>query len=116
MGAGTGESVGGLFGLLIGAAFLVLPGVGPVIVAAPLSAALLGGLEGLAGAALGALSGALVGWGVPKNQALKYEAQVKAGKFLVIAGTPEQIEKAKTLLSTRKQEDVNVYEAEPVAA
>jgi hypothetical protein len=118
VGAGTGAWVGGLFGLLIGAAFLVLPGVGPVIVAGPLSAALLGGLEGaLAGAALGALSGALVGWGVPKNQALKYEAQVKAGKFLVIArGTPEQIEKAKTLLSTGKQEDVNVYEAEPVAA
>ena len=60
-------------------------------------AALLGGLEGaLAGAALGALSGALVGWGIPKNQALKYEAQVKAGKFLVIArGTPEQIELAR---------------------
>jgi uncharacterized membrane protein len=118
VGAGTGAWVGGLFGLLIGAAFLVLPGVGPVIVAGPLSAALLGGLEGaLAGAALGALSGALVGWGVPKNQALKYEAQVKAGKFLVIArGTPEQIEKAKTLLSTGKQEDVNVYDVEPVAA
>ncbi len=42
VGAGTGAWVGGLFGLLIGAAFLVLPGVGPVIVAGPLSAALLG--------------------------------------------------------------------------
>jgi uncharacterized membrane protein len=40
VGAGTGAWVGGLFGLLIGAAFLVLPGVGPVIVAGPLSAAL----------------------------------------------------------------------------
>ena len=29
VGAGTGAWVGGLFGLLIGAAFLVLPGVGP---------------------------------------------------------------------------------------
>jgi len=110
-GAGTGAWVGGLFGLLIGAAFLVLPGVGPVVVAGPLSAALLGGLEGaLAGAALGALSGALVGLGVPKNQALKYEAQVKAGKFLVIArGTPEQVGRAKALLSSGKDEGVEIY-------
>ena len=81
-----------MFGLLLGAAFLVLPGVGPVIIAGPFSAAILGGLEGaLAGAAMGALSGALVGWGVPKNQALKYEAEVKAGKFLVmVRGTPER--------------------------
>src|SRR3954451_12944831 len=78
VGAGTGAWVGGLFGLLVGAAFLVLPGLGPVIVAGPLAAALLGGMEGaLAGAALGALGGALVGWGVPKEQALKYETQVK---------------------------------------
>jgi len=111
-GAGTGAWVGGLFGLLLGAAFLVLPGVGPVIVAGPLSAALLGGLEGaLAGAALGALSGALVGLGVPKNEALKYEAKVKAGKFLVLArGAPEQIERARALLSTGRQEEVEVYE------
>jgi len=113
VGAGTGAWVGGLFGLLLGAAFLVLPGVGPVVVAGPLSAALLGGLEGaLAGAALGALSGALVGLGVPKNQALKYEAQVKAGKFLVVVrGAPEKIERAQALLNTGRQEGVDVYEA-----
>ncbi len=88
-GAGTGAWVGGLFGLLVGAAFLILPGLGPVIVAGPLSAALLGGLEGaVAGAALGALGGALVGWGIPREQALKYETQVKAGKFLVARAAP----------------------------
>lgn len=113
-GAGAGAWVGGLFGLLLGAAFLVLPGVGPVVIAGPFSAALLGGLEGaLAGAAFGALSGALIGLGVPKNQALKYEAQVKAGKFLVIVrGNTEQVERAKTLLSSGKDEGVEVYQAE----
>jgi uncharacterized membrane protein len=115
VGAGTGALVGGLFGLLIGAAFLVLPGVGPVIVAGPLSAALLGGLEGaVAGAALGALAGALVGLGIPKQQALKYEAQVQAGKFLVVArGNADQIERARTLLSTGKEENLAVYETTP---
>jgi uncharacterized membrane protein len=111
-GAGTGAWVGGLFGLLVGAAFLILPGVGPVIIAGPLSAALLGGLEGmLAGAALGALAGALVGWGIPRQEAIKYQAQVKAGKFLVVAsGTPEQIERARQVLSTGREEAVDVYD------
>jgi len=110
-GAGTGAWVGGLFGLLIGAAFLILPGVGPVIVAGPLSAALLGGIEGaIAGAALGALGGALVGWGVPREQAIKYETQVKAGKFLVLArGGTQEIERAKSLLGQELPEQMEVY-------
>ncbi|MDB5351464.1 MAG: hypothetical protein JWN86_2711 [Planctomycetota bacterium] len=117
VGAGTGAWVGGLFGLLVGAAFLVLPGVGPVVIAGPLSAALLGGLEGaLAGAAMGALSGALIGLGVPKNEALKYEAQVKAGKFLVIVhGPPERVERAKSLLSSETNEGVQVFQSEEAA-
>src|SRR6516225_188040 len=55
-GAKTGAWVGGIFGLLVGAAFLWVPAVGPVIVAGSLSAALMGGVEGaLAGAALGGI-------------------------------------------------------------
>ena len=95
-GAATGAWVGGLLGLCVGAAFLVLPGVGPIVVAGPLSAAVLAGIEGaIAGTALGGLAGALVGWGVPKEKALKYETHVKGGKFLVIIrGEPEVIARA----------------------
>ena len=83
-GAKVGAWSGGLFGLLVGAAFLIMPGVGPVIVFGPLAAALLGGAEGaLAGAALGGLTGALIGLGVSKDKAIRYESQLKAGKFLV---------------------------------
>ncbi len=113
-GAGTGAWVGGLFGLLVGAAFLILPGVGPVIIAGPLSAALLGGRGGRPGRrGIGALGGALVGWGVPKDQALKYETQVKAGKFLVIARgkRPRTIEKAKALLGPETPEHIEVFDA-----
>ena len=63
----------------------VVPGVGPVVVAGPLAAAVLAGLEGaIAGTALGSLAGALVGWGIPKERALTYETQIKGGKFLVV--------------------------------
>jgi heat induced stress protein YflT len=111
-GAGTGAWVGGIFGLLLGAAFLILPGLGPVVVAGPLSAALLGGLEGaLAGAAIGGLAGALIGWGVPHEHALKYEAQVRAGKFLVVArGSADDIARAKTLLAPGAPEALHIHE------
>jgi hypothetical protein len=117
-GAGTGAWVGGLFGMLMGAAFLVLPGVGPLVAAGPLVGALLGGLEGaLAGAAFGALSGALIGWGIPKDQALLYETEVKAGKFLVIArGNPADIARAKALLESSNPDRLNVYEESATAA
>ena len=56
-GAETGAWFGGLFGLMVGAAAVLVPGVGPVVVAGPLAAAVLAGLEGaLAGTALGGLS------------------------------------------------------------
>ncbi len=76
---------------------VLVPGVGPVVVAGPLAAALLAGLEGaIAGTALGGLAGALVGWGIPKDRALTYETQIKGGKFLVVArGVPGAVERAR---------------------
>jgi hypothetical protein len=100
--------------LCIGAAFLVLPGLGPVVVAGPIVTAVLGGLEGaLCGSAVGCLAGALVGWGVPKDRALKYETQVKGGKFLVLArGNSEVIDRARNLLANSAPEHIEIYSAE----
>jgi Heat induced stress protein YflT domain len=112
-GAATGASFGGLFGLLVGAAVVLIPGVGPVIVAGPLAAALLAGMEGaIAGTALGTLAGALVGWGIPKDRALRYETQMVGGKFIVVVrGVPEVIDRARSLLSPHPPEHIEVYEA-----
>ena len=77
-GAETGAWFGGMFGLFIGAGFLILPGLGLVVVAGPIAAALLAGIEGaVAGTALGSLAGAFIGWGVPKDRAINYETQVR---------------------------------------
>jgi uncharacterized membrane protein len=111
-GAGTGACFGGLFGLMVGAAAVLVPGVGPVVVAGPLAAALMAGLEGaIAGTALGGLAGALVGWGIPKERALKYETQLKGGKFLVVArSVPEAVARARSLLAPHSPEHMDVYE------
>jgi uncharacterized membrane protein len=112
-GAGTGAWVGGLFGLLIGAAFIWAPGFGPLLVAGPLAAMLLGGVEGaVVGAAGGGLLGALVGWGVSKQHILKYEEKVKSGRYLVIAhGDAEMVSKAHTILESTDAEELTVHDA-----
>jgi hypothetical protein len=103
--------VGGIFGLLVGAAFLWVPGVGPLIVAGSLSSALLGGVEGaVAGAALSGVFGWLAGLGISKQHILKYEESVKAGKYLVIAhGTPDDVKKARGILEGTKPAELNVH-------
>ena len=115
-GAETGAWFGGLFGLCLGAGFLILPGLGLVVVAGPIAAALLAGIEGgLAGTALGGLAGALIGWDVPKDRALKYETEVKGGKFLVfVRSIPEVVARAHSLLAPPVPDHINVYEGPPV--
>ena len=98
--ASSGAWMGGFFGLLVGAAFIWVPGVGPLFVAGPFAAMLLGGAEGvLAGAAGGGLLGALFGWGVSKEHIIKYEESIRSGKYLVVAnGDEAQVNQARAIL------------------
>lgn len=79
-GAGAGGAIGGTLGLLAGVGALAIPGVGPLIAAGPIMAALSGAA---AGAAVGGLTGALVGMGIPEIEAKQYEGKVKSGSILV---------------------------------
>lgn len=118
-GAGTGAWFGGLFGLMVGAAAVLVPGVGPVVVAGPLAAALMAGLEGaIAGSAVGGLAGALVGWGVPKDRAITYETHIQGGKFLVLVrGLPGSVSRARDLLAHyTPEEDMHIYEHESLTS
>jgi uncharacterized membrane protein len=67
-GAGVGARTSGIFGLLVGAVFIWVSVVGPLLVAGSLATALVGGVEGAAaGGGLGGLLGALTGRGVSKQ-------------------------------------------------
>jgi hypothetical protein len=82
----TGAFWGGLWGLLVGSAFFVIPGVGPVMVAGSAVAWIVGALESaVVVGGLSALGAGLYSIGIPKDSALKYESSIKAGKFLLIA-------------------------------
>lgn len=107
---GIGAFWGGLWGILIGAAFFWIPGIGPLAVAGPFVHLLVTGLEGaVLGGSVGALGGALVGLGVSKESVIKYETRLKADNYLIIAhGTAEEMEKARGVLHELTLEEPEV--------
>jgi heat induced stress protein YflT len=104
-GATTGGVIGGALGLLAGIGTLAIPGIGPLIAAGPIIAALAG--VG-AGAATGGVIGALVGMGIPEYEAKRYEGRVKDGGVLlsVHCSTSKQVERAKELIKNTGGEDI----------
>jgi tetrahydromethanopterin S-methyltransferase subunit C len=79
-GATTVGILGGIGGFLIGMGALAIPGVGPLIAAGPILAALSGAAVG---AAVGGIGGALIGMGVPEYEAKAYDTHVRSGKTLI---------------------------------
>src|SRR5271155_5321664 len=93
----TGAFWGGIWGLLFGSAFFLIPGVGPILMAGPLVGWLVGALEGaVVVGGLSALGAGLYGMGIPKDSVLQYETDLKADSFLVMArGPAAEVERAK---------------------
>lgn len=108
---GLGALWGGLLGLLFGAAFFWVPGIGPVLVAGPLVAAIVGALENaVVIGGLSALGAALYSIGIPKDSIVRYETALKADKYLVVAhGTAEEVEKAKAILKATKPAELSEH-------
>lgn len=111
---------GGLWGLLMGAAFLLVPGIGPLMVAGPVVAWIIGALEGaVVVGGLSALGAALFSIGIPKDSVLKYESAIKADKYVLLAhGTAEDAEQAREILDRTRPIEVthHVLGATPQAA
>jgi hypothetical protein len=106
-----GAWLGGLFGVLAGAAFIWVPGAGPLVVAGSLASALLGGVEGaVAAAATGGVLGWLSALGIEKKHILKFEDHLKAGRYLVVVtGSVEDLEKADSILSETEHAGLHLH-------
>ncbi len=79
-GAITGAVIGGALGWLVSIGTLMIPGLGPLLAAGPIVAALAG--VG-AGGVVGGLIGALIGMGIPEYEAKRFEGRVRNGGILV---------------------------------
>ena len=108
-GATAGGLVGGTIGLLAGIGALAIPGVGPLIAAGPIVAALAG--LGVGGT-LGGIVGALVGLGIPEFEAKQYEGRVRDGGILlsVHCDTDPEMDAAKEALSATGAQDIAATE------
>jgi uncharacterized membrane protein len=97
---GVGAFWGSLWGMLFGSAFFFIPGLGPILVAGPLVAWVVGALEGaVVGGGLSAIGAGLFSIGIPKNSILDYELALKTDKFLVLAnGTAEDAARVKDII------------------
>jgi uncharacterized membrane protein len=76
----TGSAIGGIGGLILGAGALVIPGIGPIIAAGPIAAA-------VGGAIAGGITGGLIDWGIPADESQHYEQEVIDGSILAIIRT-----------------------------
>jgi uncharacterized membrane protein len=78
----SGGVLGGIAGLLIGAGSMVIPGLGIIAAAGPIT-----GL--LSGAVTGGIVGGLIDLGIPENRSKEYESELKRGKVLFSMKTDE---------------------------
>lgn len=71
----AGGVAGGLGGLLTGLGILAVSGMGPIVAAGPIAAAIGGA---------GSLIGAFIGLGIPEEHAKKYEEYIYDGNILIL--------------------------------
>lgn len=106
-----GATAGGALGLIAGLGVLLLPGIGPVLAAGPLLAAV---TAAAGGAAIGATAGTLIGIlsdeGIPNDRAEFYNRQFNKGNILVMIHTDEErVSSARQILVKYNPETVDSF-------
>ncbi|MDZ7618301.1 MAG: general stress protein [Patescibacteria group bacterium] len=101
--AGTGAATGGAAGLGVGALWGIavvtglLPAIGPAIAGGTLAAIL---SSAVAGGALAGIAGALVGLGIPKEEAEYYGNEFKEGRTIVTVDAGDRFNEAVEILES----------------
>jgi len=104
-GGKSGFVPGGVLEGLAGIGSFTIPGSGGFIAAGPIRAALSGAAGG---AAIGGITGALVGMGIPEYEARRYDALLREGKLLLSVHTEggEHVEQVLQILRAAKVEEI----------
>jgi len=107
----VGAFWGGFWGLLFGSGLFLIPGIGPILVAGPLVAWIIAGLEGaVVVGSVSALGAGLVSIGIPKDSVLKYEVALKTDKYLLIVhGTEGEVDNAKNIIAGTEHSSCTVH-------
>jgi len=108
---------GGIWGMLIGSAFFLVPGIGPLLVAGPLVSCIVGSLEGaVVVGGVSALAAGLYSLGIPQDCILEYEAALRSGKYVVIAHTsPGETAQIREIINRTNPESMAAHQPENAA-
>jgi uncharacterized membrane protein len=114
----AGAFWGGIWGLLFGAAFFAIPGIGPVLAAGPLVVWIVGALEGaVVVGGMSAIGAGLYSIGLPKDSVLQYEVALKTDKFLLLAhGTAEEAAKARGIIQGTNPAELHMHSLQTAVA
>jgi len=101
----SGGIAGGVLGWLTGIGALTIPGLGPLVAAGPILAALAG--AGALGT-VGGVIGALLGLGIPEYEAKRYEGRIREGGVLlsVHCDSSVWVKRAKELLEETGAQEI----------
>lgn len=107
----SGAFWGGIWGLLFGAAFFAIPGIGAVLAAGPVVAWMVGALEtAIVVGGVSAIGAGLYSIGLPKDSVLEYEVALKTDAFLLMVhGTPAEAARASELLKGTRPTKLNTH-------
>ena len=98
-----GAAGGGLVGLLLGLPVLLIPGIGPLLIAGPIA-------TGLTGAIVGGFLGVMAGWGVHPDHIQEYEDRIRNGAVLIVVdGSPDEVAEAKRILDETEVESIALH-------
>ncbi|HEB93170.1 MAG TPA: hypothetical protein ENI94_06825 [Gammaproteobacteria bacterium] len=102
---------GDLWGLLLGAAFFWVSGLGTVVIAGPLVSALITALEGAAVVGgFSALGAALYSIGIPRDSIVRYETAIRSDHYLLIVhGDQREVAQAHEVLAGGDARDVTIH-------
>ena len=104
-GLASGAAWGGLAGLALGAGALAIPGLGPIVAAGPIAAA-------LTGAATGGLAGGLIDWGIPEESGRQLQEEVRRGNILALLQCSEdKVDRAANILRENGARNVESHAA-----
>ncbi len=99
----SGGLLGGLAGLLIGAGSMIIPGLGIIAAAGPIT-----GL--LSGAVTGGIVGGLIDLGIPERESRQYESDIRQGKVLFSMKTDDdKVDRVTEVLRNSGARNVQAY-------
>lgn len=106
-----GATAGGALGLIAGLGVLLIPGIGPVLAAGPLAAAITAAAGGAAiGATAGTLLGILNDEGIPSDRADFYNRHFNKGNIIIMVHTDEGMAaRAREILVKHNPETIDTF-------